>query len=346
MKGFLKKCLFLGSGLIYRSRSIFTQLRLNSGIQITIPFYHAVSDEHIPHLKYIIPYKNLAQFREDILFFSTNYSIIGIPELLDHLLDGHVLPPSPLLITFDDGLKEFYENAMPILEEYGATAALFINSGFMDNKKMFYRHKASLLVEKISTIHDGETLDRVRRCLGLNLHVKEKKIIESILNIDYLREGLLDQLSQILGMSFDEYLAEKRPYLTQRNVEEIIQKGFYIGAHSIDHPEYELLPVEQQVLQTINSVRSISEIFHLPYRIYAAPFQDADLSLEYFRETIGDHVDVSFGTDGILVDPIARNLQRFNMEGEQKYPANRMLAGYYLVMIILKLLRKQKLRRK
>jgi len=140
MKEFAKKCLFLSCGWACKSSSFFRFLRLESDIQITIPFYHAVSDEYLPHLHHIVPYKNCDQFRKDICFFVSNFSLIGIPELLAFMRGEEELPPSPMLITFDDGLSEFYENALPILEEFNVPAAVFVNSGFLDNKHLFYRH--------------------------------------------------------------------------------------------------------------------------------------------------------------------------------------------------------------
>ena len=46
--------------------------------------------------------------------------------------DGR-LPSKPVVITFDDGLDEFYENAFPILNQYGFNATLYITSGSVGN---------------------------------------------------------------------------------------------------------------------------------------------------------------------------------------------------------------------
>lgn len=316
------------------SEHIFKKILTRSGIQITIPFYHAVSDLDIPHLKHIINYKSISQFRGDLEFFSSYFTFIGIPELYAYLEGINSLPPNPMLITFDDGLKEFHKNAMQILEEYNAPAALFINSGFLDNKDMFYRHKASLLVEKISNINDKELLNRVTKCLGFESGSSFNNIIKEILSINYSQKKVLDKLAMILGVSFDKYLSHKQPYLTSSDVNEILDRGFYIGAHSIDHPDFNVLSTEQQLHQTLNSVNTVVDKFDLDYKIFSIPFNYSDLPKEYMDAIKEKRLEISFGGFGNIESKNSRNLQRQNMEWERYYPVCSILVTYYFVAII------------
>ena len=42
------------------------------------------------------------------------------------------LPPKPVIITLDDGYRDQYENAFPVLREFGFTATIFIVTEFVD----------------------------------------------------------------------------------------------------------------------------------------------------------------------------------------------------------------------
>lgn len=61
------------------------------------------------------------------------YTFMTNGELVD-VLDGKAkLPPKPILLTFDDGYRDFYTDAYPILKKYRAKATQYVISGFLNN---------------------------------------------------------------------------------------------------------------------------------------------------------------------------------------------------------------------
>lgn len=55
-----------------------------------------------------------------------SYTTITLQELLYHLTLGWPLPAKPVVLTFDDGYRDAYENAFPILQKYGFVGTFFI----------------------------------------------------------------------------------------------------------------------------------------------------------------------------------------------------------------------------
>lgn len=61
------------------------------------------------------------------------YTGISPDQLADYLQYGKQLPPKPILITLDDGYKDNYQVAYPILQKYHLTATIFVITDFVGN---------------------------------------------------------------------------------------------------------------------------------------------------------------------------------------------------------------------
>jgi peptidoglycan/xylan/chitin deacetylase (PgdA/CDA1 family) len=90
--------------------------------------YHYISvppaDADIYRLDLSVPPWNLDA---QMAWLAANgYTAISLQELLYHLTLGWPLPTQPVVLTFDDGYRDAYENAFPILQKYGFTATFFI----------------------------------------------------------------------------------------------------------------------------------------------------------------------------------------------------------------------------
>jgi peptidoglycan/xylan/chitin deacetylase (PgdA/CDA1 family) len=53
----------------------------------------------------------------------------AVPELL--AADAGALPERPVVLTFDDGYGDFYNQALPLLKQYGHTATVFQTTGWV-----------------------------------------------------------------------------------------------------------------------------------------------------------------------------------------------------------------------
>jgi peptidoglycan/xylan/chitin deacetylase (PgdA/CDA1 family) len=60
------------------------------------------------------------------------YETIDLYDLSLAIVNKRELPPKPVIITLDDGYRDNYENAFPILKEMGLTATFFIVTDFID----------------------------------------------------------------------------------------------------------------------------------------------------------------------------------------------------------------------
>ncbi len=272
-----------------------------------LPVYHCVSDENLPHLQNIIQYKNVKQFEQDLDYFLKYFQFVNWREFKD-FIKGSFKPKKKIaLLTFDDGLREFYDVVLPILERKGIYAVNFINPEFVDNKNLMFRCKASLLVDKIKKKND------INPKVFSILKTEENSISE-ILKISYLQQNLLDQLAEILEIDFNSFLNQQKPYMTLHQLKSVTEKGFGISSHSWDHPLYNELSINQQ-LESCNQTFTYLKQNDFLYESFAFPFTDFGVEKAFFDQLFTNpELFCSFGTAGIKFDSVPQNFQRIPFE--------------------------------
>ena len=125
--------------------------------------------------------------------------------------------------------------------------------------------------------------------------------------------------------------------MSSEQVSVLLQQGFSIGGHSIDHPLYNKIALAEQLRQTIESQQFLESKFDLDYRVFAFPFTDDGLTKSFFSALQAQFpFDLSFGGAGLKQDVIPNNLQRFPMESDRLNSARKLINTeflYYLLKI-------------
>ena len=88
-----------------------------------ILLYHHVAESSHPVRYFVSPPDFEDQMRSLIAW---GYTPIPLSQLVQALVNGAELPERPVVITFDDGNLDVYQNAFPILRRYGFTATFFV----------------------------------------------------------------------------------------------------------------------------------------------------------------------------------------------------------------------------
>jgi peptidoglycan/xylan/chitin deacetylase (PgdA/CDA1 family) len=321
-------------------------LRKLSGQFLIHPFYHAVSDNPPAHLKHLYPIKSIKKFKDDLDFYLKYFAPLS-PELL--INNEWLNSKEPyFLLSFDDGLREVKDFIIPILMEKGIKAIFFINNSFIDNKDIFFRYKASLLVEQLhKTSPKISVLKEISRKLEIAVNGKNE-IIQSILAIRFHNRILLDYLAPLMDVDFSDYLKKQKPYLMSHEITDIKNKGFFIGSHSFDHPDFACLNEDDQLKEISRSANDITSRFGLNYKYFAFPFTDHDISnkvLKRMHDKDNSMVNLSFGTAGLKNAEQFLHFQRIGVE-KTVHAASVYLKSEYFYYLLKGIIGKNKLRRR
>lgn len=87
---------------------------------IRFPYYHHVFDDE------------RAGFARQLRYFKNIGDIIGLDDAVSMMTSGEAIDGRYICITFDDGFKNWIENAVPILLDHDAVAAFFVAAGYID----------------------------------------------------------------------------------------------------------------------------------------------------------------------------------------------------------------------
>lgn len=174
---------------------------------------------------------------------------------LNRTADGRPLA----LVTFDDGYKNFLTHALPILEDLGLPATLFVTANCVENAS---RHPVYMLRAAIANLEPGtydlssiedriEVTELNRARIGGSLADRMKRMPwaqAQMLIADLQSHFGRDELDSI-----DEKYSTDAP-MTWQEVAEVKKRGIKVGSHTLDHvilgPEQSPEEIHRQVLDS------------------------------------------------------------------------------------------------
>ena len=112
-----------------------TNQLLPASVRVPILMYHHISDNarwpDDGRMKRLTVQPE--QFTAQLDYLQqAGYTTITLDELATALQTGTPMPAKPVILTFDDGYKDFATKAFPLLQRYQAKATIFIISGRVD----------------------------------------------------------------------------------------------------------------------------------------------------------------------------------------------------------------------
>jgi peptidoglycan/xylan/chitin deacetylase (PgdA/CDA1 family) len=112
--------------------------RLRRRTRCTVLVYHRVNEVSRDNLT-TIP----ARFAEHLATIKRHYPVLSLSAAVAALSEGQYLGPNVVVITFDDGYADNYENAAPILERFGLPATFFVTAALVGTRDPFEHDRKS-----------------------------------------------------------------------------------------------------------------------------------------------------------------------------------------------------------
>ena len=121
---------------------------------IPILMYHSISDdgEKETHRYYSIN-TSPKIFNTHLDYLRDNeYVVINLSDAVSYLITGTPIPNKFLVITFDDGYRDFYTNAFPILKQHAFSCTVFLPTGFIEGRRPGLKDKEHMNWDEVRTL--------------------------------------------------------------------------------------------------------------------------------------------------------------------------------------------------
>jgi peptidoglycan/xylan/chitin deacetylase (PgdA/CDA1 family) len=161
-----------------------------------------------------------------------HYRVIPLEKLIMALSQGKAIPRETLAITFDDGTADIYQNAFPILKQYGFPATIFMISDYIGK----YVGKEYYLSSEQLKEMQGYGID-------IGSHTKTHSYLPDIVDEQRLWNEIFEskkELENKMGREISLFSYPVGGYNTK--VIDFIKRAGYIGACTTNRGRYHLNP--------------------------------------------------------------------------------------------------------
>lgn len=117
-------------------------------------------------------------------------------ELMEHFFEHGAFPSNGLAITFDDGWKDNYDNAFPVLREFGIKATIFLISSCVGQLSLKAQSEGEGAREHLSL---DNVLEMSRHGIEFGSHTLNHKLIDRI-SLDEVTVEVEESKRQIEAM--------------------------------------------------------------------------------------------------------------------------------------------------
>lgn len=205
--------------------------------QVLVIMYHGITTEHYDPP--VWTQLSAEVFRRQIEFLRRHYKVVALSDFLAALRGETNLPEKAALITFDDGLRNNYTVAYPLLQEFGLPATIFLTSDFIGSERLLWPDELLLLLKRAAEKKKWQEVpEPARRELQKGRLSSAFNALVEILKRsgEERREDVLERLRQgepPTAANFQDFGLLAWPEILEMSHSGLVEFGVHTARHSI-----------------------------------------------------------------------------------------------------------------
>jgi peptidoglycan/xylan/chitin deacetylase (PgdA/CDA1 family) len=239
--------------------------RSNSFLTLT---YHRVGGGDDPFL----PARPTPVFKRQMEYLAANYRVASLDDATEAMLRGD-LEDNTVVVTFDDGYRDNYLNAYPILRELRLPATIFLVTSVIGSGKILWHDRVFRAFNRTRATRLAEFGPRP---VSFEMATPRERTVvrEAVLGV-LKAMGPEERLSWIDRL-IDRLEVEDPPHapglmLDWGEVKEMYENGISFGSHTVSHAILSRLTPEQAGEEISRSKQEIEQQLRAPIRAFAYP---------------------------------------------------------------------------
>lgn len=261
---------------LLQTSGVFALLRATAGRSRGVVLrYHSVSDGVDRTDRYLDHSLTVSTrvFERQIHFLSRRYTIVPLEDMVNRLRRGQKLFRRAIAITFDDGYRDNYTRAFPILHRYQAPATFYLTTGCIENRQVLWTAYLRYLLT-VTQVKELRLVQPEALCLDLTPPGAREEaftiLVVRMKNIPTAqRQDMLAAVAAQLQVSDLSPLQDIM--MSWAEVREMQSQGMSFGAHTITHPNLPNTPSAEAEQEIYGSKTAIEEQIKEPVLHFSYP---------------------------------------------------------------------------
>ncbi|MFK8068645.1 MAG: polysaccharide deacetylase family protein [Gammaproteobacteria bacterium] len=284
--------------------------RLEKG-GVIILMFHKINDGHDPQGLTISPLifdRVLSELKE-------RADVVSVESLFDSNGDLIVDDKVKFAITFDDGYRDNYEKAFPILKKHNVPATIYLSYGHIMGERTFWYERVMSALQnsaKLTIELDDLGFENFSLKTQTDLELAIDEIISWLKSFtDQERMNKCDDIIQRLEVAPDQI--DVSPMLSWDMVEEMKQDLIHFGSHTLTHPILSRENKETIEREVVGSKKVIEEKLGQEVTGFAYP-----------NGEIGDYNDTALEFAAVTYQHSCTTIPGINYAGQDPYQLKRI----------------------
>lgn len=224
-------------------------------------------------------------FASQMAFLKNRFNVLTIEEFVNRMERKVPFDSATCLITFDDGWRDNYSHALPILRQYGIPAVIFLPVNFIGGRRLFWQELLTHLtlravVQARQSPDCRERLSKLLAVVGLESILEVSKPDPRVTVMEAVRRqkqlppmvinSTLTGLAEELGVQWEEY-QETDGFLDWGQVSTMARQGVTFGGHGAEHRILTFVPPSEAREEIQTAMAVLDSRLSVPTQAFSYP---------------------------------------------------------------------------